>query len=291
MICKGQIVFYLDAILRACLPFRLMFIQPIPGLTPRRLAFYRLLLHIRPAPVAALFKRLFGIRRHILETPVGRLWIDPASDFGFRLLTGKEYAPDLTAAFRQLLKPGDTCVDIGANEGWFSILAGRLTGDTGRVLAVEPQNRLKPVLATNFDLNGLSRIRVDPSAVSASTGKAYLFLSSSRNSGASGLFHPARVRLPFQTVPTCTLRDLLDRHGFDRVTLMKIDIEGHEHEAILGSPEVFTSGRVAHLALEIHPTLLERLGRHPGAIKAFLSEAGYGPNPAFPGLIYSRLKP
>jgi FkbM family methyltransferase len=226
----------------------------------------------------------------VISTPVGRLVVDPASDFGYRLLTGRNYEPVMTAAFRALLKPGGTCVDIGANEGWFSILAAQLVGESGRVLAVEPQTRLQPVLASNFALNGLSRIAIETSAVSDRVGESSLFLAPDTNTGASALHRHTRYRLPRETVVTCRLDDLLDRHGLAQVTLMKMDIEGHEHEAILGSPEVFSSGRVAHLALEIHPALLNRRGRHPGALKAFLTEAGYGPNPFFPDLVYSRMK-
>jgi FkbM family methyltransferase len=262
--------------------------QPPQAATPR-LALCRLLLRIRPAIAASLIKRLIGIQRRVIHTPVGRLSVDPASDFGFRLLSGRDYEPELTAAFRTLLKPGDACVDIGANEGWFSILAAQLTGDSGRVLAVEPQDRLQAVLAANFALNGLTRLPVDPAAISDRPGEASLFLTPDTNTGASGLSRPTRYRLPCQTVRTCTLKDLLDRHSLARVTLLKMDIEGHEHEAILGSPDVFTSGRVEHLALEMHPGLLNRRGRHPGALLAFLEAAGYAPHPAFPGLVYSRI--
>lgn len=255
---------------------------------PVNLALCRFLVRLRPAPLGSLLKRLLGIRRRIVATPAGRFCIDPASDFGFRLLTDGAYEPELTAAFRSLLAPGRTCVDIGANEGWFSVLAAGLTGEADRVVAVEPQARLQPVLAANFALNGLDRIRLEAAAVSDRKGEASFFLAPDTNTGASALSCCTRYRLPSQRVRTCTLAELLDKHNLDKVDLLKMDIEGHEHEAILGSPEVFTRGRVRHLALEVHPHLLHQRGRHPGAVQAFLEDSGYAFHPDFHGLVYSK---
>src|SRR4051812_38970298 len=122
-----------------------------------RLFLYQCLARVRPAPVASALKRLLRVRRRAVTTPEGTFWIDPVSNLGLELLRGR-YEPSLTEVVRRYLRPGGVFVDVGANEGYFSAIAARLVGPTGRVVAVEPQARLRPVLEENFRLNGVANV-------------------------------------------------------------------------------------------------------------------------------------
>jgi hypothetical protein len=79
---------------------------------------------VRPLELAALLKRLLRIRRLETEAQGTKLWVDPASNFGTRVLHEGVYEQELTQALQTLLKPGQTFVDVGANEGWFTVLVG-----------------------------------------------------------------------------------------------------------------------------------------------------------------------
>jgi hypothetical protein len=84
-----------------------------------------------------------------------------------------------------------------------------------------------------------------------------------------------RYPLPTEIVPAKTLAQVLREHGLDHVDLLKVDIEGGEYEAILGSPELFERKMVGAIALELHPQCLERKGRSEQQIVSFLTKAEY----------------
>jgi len=98
----------------------------------RKLWLYRLLLSIRPAQLADLAKKLCQIDRVEVQALSGaRFWIDPVSVFGLAMLENHEYEKPLTTAVTTLLNPGDSFVDVGANEGYFSVLAAQKVGAQG----------------------------------------------------------------------------------------------------------------------------------------------------------------
>lgn len=72
-----------------------------------------------------------------------------------------------------------------------------------------------------------------------------------------------------------TLEQVLDREELRTVDLLKMDIEGFEHEALLGSPNVFRERRIKALALEVHPSILADRGLNAGELTACLLAAGY----------------
>ena len=99
-------------------------------------------MRVRPAFLAAWLKTLLRVRRKPVGTKEGIFWIDPVSQFAVNLVAGHGYEPEMGETLRRYLRPGSTFVDIGANEGFFTVQAAKIVGNSGRVLAVEPQGRL-----------------------------------------------------------------------------------------------------------------------------------------------------
>jgi len=142
-------------------------------------------MRLRPAPIASALKRLLGTRRLRIETPHGIFWIDPLSLSGYVLSRTGQYEPDMERTFAEFLKPGSKFVDLGANEGYFTVLGAKICGPRGRVVAVEPQDRLLPVIEENLRLNGLEWVHVVQAAVSDKSGTATIHLSADVNCGGS----------------------------------------------------------------------------------------------------------
>ena len=246
------------------------------------------LMRVRPASLGSALKRILRIRRYVVETQAGRFYIDPVSNFGVSVQHERSYEPELSMAVRTLLREGDTFVDIGANEGFFSIIASKAVGSTGRVIAIEPQSRLQEVLARNVRENGIMNVDVIQRAISDVHGVATLSVSPDMNTGSSGLFRTTRYEVPTQDVLQTTLDRLFRLLSLRSVRLMKMDIEGLEYEAILGSRDLFRSSAVEYLALELHPTILERRGRPEKDIAKFLNECGYRRDERFGTLVLVR---
>ena len=243
-------------------------------------------LRIRPAPLASVIKKLLRVRRTVIATAHGRFYVDPASVFGRVLFHGEEYEPTMCRTLEAYLKPSSVFVDVGANEGFFSVIAAKLVGTTGIVAAVEPQSRLMPVLTTNCDLNGANAIRLLQIAVSDSVGYSLLHLSPDTNPGSTSLWRSTRYKLPTERVETLTLSQVFDRQGFEYADLVKMDIEGAEYEAILGSQDLFRTRRIGALALELHPAAIQSRGLNPDDIHSFLHDAGYAIDSRFPNNVY-----
>jgi FkbM family methyltransferase len=246
------------------------------------------LMRVRPASLASTLKHVLRIQRRVVQTQAGRFYIDPVSNFGVGVQREGSYEPELSYAVRTLLREGDIFVDVGANEGFFSIVASKAVGPTGRVIAIEPQSRLQGVLARNIRENGALNVDVIQRVISDAPGVATLSVSPDMNTGSSGLFRATRYRVPTQDVLQTTLESLFDLLSLRSVRLMKMDIEGFEYEAVLGSPEVFRSGRIEYLALELHSTILSRRGKREKDIVDFMEECGYRCDDRFKTLVLAK---
>lgn len=246
---------------------------------------HKLVLSTRPALLATYIKKLLRVRRKVESVSSGRFLIDPVSKFGMMLVEDGEYEPQMAATLNNILKPGNTFVDIGANEGYFTVLAAKIVGPAGRIVAVEPQKRVASILRENVTLNSLTNVAIVTTAISDQDGQSDLYLSPDTNTGSTSLIQTTKYRLPTQPVETSTLSALFDRCGIQVADLVKMDIEGFEYEAILGSPEIFKSHRVRYLALELHRPLLERKGLQIDSLLAFLADCGYVTDDRFENLV------
>jgi FkbM family methyltransferase len=240
---------------------------------PRPLA--ALLLRIRPAILGQGIKRLLGWGRQEVRVADGCFWVDLASNFGFRVTSVEGYEPETKALLVSFLKPGMAFVDLGANEGFFSVIAARAVGPTGRVLAIEPQARLGTVIRRNLALNAAAHVTLAQVAISDVAGAADFNLAPDTNSGSSGLTRATRYTNPTQSVRLLTLEACLQEYSLPTVDVMKVDVEGHEYEAILGSKELFRTRRVKRVLVEVHEKMLTARGLRARDISDVLLSCGY----------------
>lgn len=146
-------------------------------------------------------------------------------------------------ALRQVLKPGATFLDIGANVGFFTVIAARLVGPAGRVTAFEPVAANARLVRRNVRINRLGNVVVREAAVAASTGEAELVLA--RYAGGAAL---AAVGAPPDAtrrirVPTTTIDAEVARGSCPPPDAAKIDVEGAEYEVLLGMEQTLRDHR------------------------------------------------
>ena len=232
---------------------------------------YGWLLKLRPAILASALKKVLRVERAMVETPEGLFVVDPASILGHQLLCDGRHEPGTIAHLEKCLKPGATFVDLGANEGYFSVIASRLVGESGRVVAVEPQDRMQSVLRTNLTVNHCSNVSVVQAAVGAAEGQLTLYLNPSTNTGATSAFQSTRYPLPTQQTRICPLAALFDDCGLAYADLVKMDIEGYEGEAIQGAKNLLQNRRIGAISLAYHEAVLLRHGSSRQQIEAELT--------------------
>jgi FkbM family methyltransferase len=239
------------------------------------LALVEFVRSIRPAPLGAATGRLLGLtRRRIVTTPVGTFSINPCSRLGADLLSGG-YEPAMVEVLRTHLYPGATFVDLGANEGYFSVIASKLVGPTGSVIAIEPQLRLQAIVQNNLYLNDCYNVRLVRTVLSGKTGEFRLSLTSELNTGGTSLTNSRSAATRIETVRGVSMSDFFSRAGMSRCDLMKIDIEGAEYEVLMNAGDVLRQHLIRRIALEIHNSYLEKRGLSGQDLHEFLLTCGY----------------
>jgi FkbM family methyltransferase len=134
---------------------------------------------------------------------------------------------------RDYLVPGDVFVDVGANIGYFSVIAGAAVGHSGAVYAFEPSPRIRARLERNVALNAMHQITVHPEAVTANPGVVRLV--EPQGAGNDGLAYVDRnggeAGVEVRGVRLDELPEFSDRSP----ALIKVDVEGGEPEVFRGA--------------------------------------------------------
>ena len=154
----------------------------------------------------------------------------------------------------RLLRKGDVFVDGGANCGYYSCLAsGRVTMQ-GAVIAFEPDPRLHAQLRRQRELNrGI--IRVEAYALSDHDGTATFHINPGDDPQGVTIGHGSLEPQPGWEqveVHTITLDGYLQRERIPPVRLMKLDLEGHEYQALEGAKQSIASGAIESLLVEVN---------------------------------------
>jgi FkbM family methyltransferase len=181
----------------------------------------------------------------------GYRWIPGASVHGCWLGTFERYEQE---EFARVLRPGQVVFDIGANVGFYTLLAARLVGPAGRVWAFEPAARNVAYLKRHLELNNCRHATVLEVAVADRTGTATFQASPSFSEGR--LVADASPTPGQYEVATVTLDALLARDEVSLPNLLKIDVEGAELSVLHGAADVIRRGR---------PTIL--LSTHSSALR------------------------
>jgi FkbM family methyltransferase len=234
------------------------------------------LLKIRPVEFAAVLKKLFGIERREVRIGKFTLWIDPATAFGNQLLSGDGYEPALAEVLSRELRAGDVFMDLGSNEGYFALLASEIVGPSGHVFAIEPQLRLWPIIIQNLALNDKSNWTLMPYAIGPERATIDLWLFPDLNSGATALMGSLRRRFfRRQKAQVLPLAEVIRRYQIDTVSVLKIDIEGYELNALSSLGDLLAKGVVRKIIVELHPAQLALLKQAPRDVEDLLRRSGY----------------
>ena len=244
--------------------------------TLRRGKLYQKLNGIRPFELGFLVKYLIGVKRDWFEYDSLKYYLDPCTAFGQRLIDYGIYEPEMIESIKAILRPGDTFIDLGGNEAYFSLIAARHIGPSGKVFCIEPQERLWPTIIQNASANRISNIIIVPYGVSDSKGQVEITLYPSLNSGASSIVTTFRSSFyPRQQISLASLDALIEEYRIDVVDLIKIDIEGFEVNALRSASKALQSHKIKKLLIEIHPLQLKRLGQSEKDLFSLLQDHGY----------------
>jgi FkbM family methyltransferase len=210
--------------------------------------------------------------RRRLPPPFGSARIYVSSEGGLRYLARPMAGvdPALLRLAAEVVRPGDTVWDIGANLGLFSFAAAAIAGPEGRVLALEADTDLVGLLRRSADGDGAGRhapVEILPAAVydEVSVARFHIARRNRATSHLAGFGHvmAGDVRAT-RLVPTVTLDWLAER--FPAPDVLKVDVEGAELAVLRGGATVLGGS----------PSLIcEVAGQQAGAVSAILAGHGY----------------
>lgn len=144
------------------------------------------------------------------------------------------YELPVQAAIAEHLQPGDVFYDVGANVGFFTVLAANLVGETGRVYAFEPSPENVKSIRHNIQLNGFNQVEVWQNAVAKDNGKGTLLMTDYPGGHTLSTFErPAQVKAEIE-VEIVSIDTLIEQGKLQPPNLVKIDVEGAEIAVLEG---------------------------------------------------------
>lgn len=227
---------------------------------------------------------LFSDVRQITGGPGAGLKIVPLK--GDREISLGTYEAPVQQALIDNVGPGGVVYDIGANVGFFTMLAARWVGPTGRVYAFEPVARNADAIKRSTRLNGFDAVEVFEKAVGATSGMAELNLA--QHIGGAML---ASVGAPPDqrgsvAVETVALDDFIATLGLRPPSLVKVDVEGAELDVLRGMAATLNAHGPVLIA-EIDDATEAGLEQKTRELSALLTGLGYelsGLIPSYPGI-------
>jgi FkbM family methyltransferase len=188
----------------------------------------------------------------------------------------QEWEPDVTRFVTSRLDDGDVFIDVGANIGYYSLLAARSVGARGSVVAVEAS----PAMFDDLHRNALAsdhgdRIRRVNKAAAAKSGTLTVFAGPRHNAGMSTTL-PTRGLHVESTVEAMPLDEILTFQEITSTRLIKIDVEGAEPDVLAGMCNLIGSMRPdAEIVVELSPQWWpDRQLRPMDVLRPFI-EAGF----------------
>jgi FkbM family methyltransferase len=227
------------------------------------------------------FRRVIGLTDSARVTRRGICWqLDLREGIDLAIFLFGYFEYETFRAYRRLLKPGDIVLDIGANIGAHTLHMAHCVSHAGRVIAFEPTayayNKLRQNIALNPLLADLIQAEQIMLVDSVDTQVKPLLYSSWQIHDAVAGTHPKHGGRLMDTTGArnTTLDRYFAEHKPGAVSLIKMDVDGHECQVLRGARELLRRDKPI-LLMEIMPYGLEEAGASLDELLGILSVHGY----------------
>lgn len=185
-----------------------------------------------------------------------------------------QWEPTETSLFVRSVKKGDTVVDVGANVGYYTLIAAKIVGDEGRVYAFEPDPESFALLEANVRLNGLTNVVLEQKALSNEPGRLKLFLGE-KNRGDHRIYQPREgPKRDFVEVEAVTLDDYFNGYDGD-IDFIKIDTQGAEGVIFEGLTGIAKKNKGLRFVIEWWPYGMDSMGYESGRLVSLITSLGF----------------
>jgi len=209
-----------------------------------------------------------------IRLPFGAWWIVRNSALDYELLTTGFETAEIRFVQR-FLRPGMTVLDVGAHHGLYTLLASRLVGNQGKVVAFEPSPRERLRLEKHMRLNRAHNIEIKPFALGAESGEAELYLADGSDDWCNSLRRPLESSGRTVRVQVKRLDDVAANARLAKVDFLKLDVEGAELEALKGAGILLNRAPRPVVLAEVYDIRTKPFGYEAREIVRFLSTLNY----------------
>jgi len=206
-----------------------------------------------------------------------RVGVTLGNDMSLSLYVSGSFEPNEFAFIDRVLCPGMTFVDVGANEGLYTLFAAQRAGPSGRVIAIEPSSRERAILHANLARNRIENVTVVPHALADKRGTAELKIAPRLHGGHNTLgqlIYESDAEVARESVTVETFDGLVERLELAWVDVVKIDVEGAELKLLSGGRNLLSRQRPI-LLIEANDEALKRQGASTEALVDLLLSLGY----------------
>lgn len=185
------------------------------------------------------------------------------------------WEPNLSRWMSRRLRPGDVVVDVGANIGYFSLLASKLVGSTGRVMAFEALPSVCQRLEANLASNGVENVEVFRVALGDTEGEIEVFRGPDSNIGRSatqgGGGHASEGKVVMKKGS-----NVVDQTLWPAIRVIKVDVEGDELTVLRGFEGLLRAAAPGTAVVaEVAPGRLEARGQTAKDVMSFMRKLGF----------------
>ena len=205
-----------------------------------------------------------------------KMYVDPTDPHLLSMIDGKDPEQEVKEIFLENISPGDVVIDVGSNIGDYTLIASKKVGDSGKVLSFEPLSETFLTLNRNLQLNEITNCMFFQKAVGEKPGLANLYKNNL--SGTMGHLDSSlngKDLIKRDEIEVVTIDDVLTSEHIDTVNMIKIDVEGFEHEVLLGCLQSFKENKIKKILCEVHFKYLESKGKSEEAIYDLLREHNF----------------
>lgn len=228
----------------------------------------------------------FGrLRLECFETALGVYFIpsDMQNDqIAGYMKSGRIFDRDIVHEVVSHIRPGTTVIDVGPNMGQMSLIFAKATGPTGKVIAIEAQEKIFEVLKTNVAANHAANIECIYAAAMDSSENPVWFPAIEQSDPNHGSYGVSRAPCKGALVRSVTIDGL----AFEQpVSVMKIDVQGADLLVMQGARDTIQKYGMPIL-FEFEAELSKEYGHSFSDYEAFVSSVGYKFIKSFGGIGY-----
>lgn len=204
-----------------------------------------------------------------------KLWVNLTTGMQETVFFHGEFEVPITEIARELVDFGDTCLDIGANYGWYTTLFASVVKGQGQVHSFEPVPVTFAELKRNHELMGSpANVKINNVALGDEPGTITMNFFEGEPTGHASIATKGATPSDSFECPMITLDSYLAENKIGKVDFVKVDIEGAELMMLKGATRLFTGEKLPIILMEMALAQSANFGYVPNDLIQFIAEHG-----------------